>query len=530
MGHKHGDDKLIIWDLDDTLWQGTLADGDAVVPYGDRIALIRALNDHGVVSSICSKNDPDTARAALVDLGWWDDFVFPRIAFVPRPQAIATIIDDMQLRAANILFVDDNVSNLEEVKFLLPDIQTLDITRPDADAVLADLLISQPASKSRVAAYRDLETRKRDRTALATLSNEDFLRASDIKASAAYMMQNLDHLDRIVELINRSNQLNYTKSRVTVDDLRVDIIDIQATIPVSIFVWDRYGNHGLVGFAMIRRDEDGVTRLIHFVFSCRAMHMGLEQYAIDRIRKWAWIYQRPIDELDLSPLSGRFSTVAPDWIETIPYDARAILPYLNTDVAIPDRPADIRLMCNCQSGGIAHYSSLRDQIVFDNVPNFFKLSSLGNGSYWNEEFPPYCVYHAGIDYCWVPWGASMAYNLDDGIYALYAEEFCRLIVNCGIQLLVILPPEKLPDAGYGSAPGATRDRTIRFNAFWRRAFEIYPGISFLDIDDLHGPEEMRDVNHHHPASLQKIAAMVDDWHGQVSAMIEAQAADIRLVA
>jgi len=384
VGHKHGDDKLIIWDLDDTLWQGTLADGDAVVPYGDRIALIRALNDHGVVSSICSKNDPDTARAALVDLGWWDDFVFPRIAFVPKPQAIATIIDDMQLRAANILFVDDNVSNLEEVKFLLPDIQTLDITRPDADAVLADLLISQPASKSRVAAYRDLETRKRDRTALATLSNEDFLRASDIKASAAYMMQNLDHLDRIVELINRSNQLNYTKSRVTVDDLRVDIIDIQATIPVSIFVWDRYGNHGLVGFAMIRRDEDGVTRLIHFVFSCRAMHMGLEQYAIDRIRKWAWIYQRPIDELDLS--------------------------------------------------------------------------------------------------------------------------------------------------GYGSAPGATRDRTIRFNAFWRRAFEIYPGISFLDIDDLHGPEEMRDVNHHHPASLQKIAAMVDDWHGQVSAMIEAQAADIRLVA
>ncbi len=64
--------KLIIWDLDDTLWQGTLADGDRIKPYDHRIALIRAFNDRGVVSSICSKNDADMARAALMDLGWWN--------------------------------------------------------------------------------------------------------------------------------------------------------------------------------------------------------------------------------------------------------------------------------------------------------------------------------------------------------------------------------------------------------------------------------------------------------------------------
>jgi FkbH-like protein len=192
--------KLIIWDLDDTLWAGTLADGEAVRPFEHRMEMIREFNRRGVLSSICSKNDFETAKAKLVELGVWDEFVFPSIAFAPKPQAIQEIISDMQLRAANTLFVDDNHINLNEVGFVLPEIQTLDITKPDADAYLADLLAAQNGTRSRIADYRILEAKKQDRTAGgATLSNEDFLRSCEIKACAPFCMETLDHVERIVE-------------------------------------------------------------------------------------------------------------------------------------------------------------------------------------------------------------------------------------------------------------------------------------------------------------------------------------------
>ena len=70
--------KLIIWDLDDTLWSGTLAEGDDVILLEHRVHAIKALNKHGVVNAICSKNDFNIAKKQLEKFGWWQYFVFPR--------------------------------------------------------------------------------------------------------------------------------------------------------------------------------------------------------------------------------------------------------------------------------------------------------------------------------------------------------------------------------------------------------------------------------------------------------------------
>ena len=49
--------KLVVWDLDDTFWQGTLSEGPVVID-PDRVDLVRTLNRRGIVNAICSKNDP----------------------------------------------------------------------------------------------------------------------------------------------------------------------------------------------------------------------------------------------------------------------------------------------------------------------------------------------------------------------------------------------------------------------------------------------------------------------------------------
>lgn len=47
--------KVVIWDLDDTLWKGTLAEGDDVQLLENRVAIIKELNKRGIVNAICSK-------------------------------------------------------------------------------------------------------------------------------------------------------------------------------------------------------------------------------------------------------------------------------------------------------------------------------------------------------------------------------------------------------------------------------------------------------------------------------------------
>ena len=507
--------KLIIWDLDDTLWNGTLADGDAVELVQSRADLIRAFNAKGVVSSICSKNDFTAARATLEAFGLWDEFVFPHIAFTPKPAAIQAIIADMQLRAPDVLFIDDNPINLGEVHHLIPDIQTLDIREPGADAWLAAQLAEAKGSKSRVPAYRILEAKRADRAAAAQLSGIDFLRASEITACAAFCMETLDHVDRIAELINRSNQLNYTQSRIDVDELRAQIIDVIAHPCLALFASDRYGDYGLIGFVMLRHNGDGTFGLVHFTFSCRAMHMGLEQYALDELSRRAQTLYPPIPVIDEPSIAGRFPRTPSDWIARIDYadaaSARLIAAHVE---GLAERPA-IRIACQCQSGGLAHYSAHRAITAFDNHPRVFAMKQMCQPDFADPNFPPFVVYGAGADYESPRWG-DLAELLDIGLYEKCVDALCQLWAARGVTALVILPSEDLADAQYHPWMGIGRDRVRHCNGLWRAAALRHHYISLLESHHVHGPDEVRDVNHLRPAAMRKIAAQIDRWYDQVS--------------
>jgi FkbH-like protein len=86
--------KLVIWDLDETLWDGTLSE-EGIRPVQAHIDMVRTLVDRGIMCAICSKNDFETAKKAVEELGIWDLFVFPHIAWPPKGQAIEKMINDM---------------------------------------------------------------------------------------------------------------------------------------------------------------------------------------------------------------------------------------------------------------------------------------------------------------------------------------------------------------------------------------------------------------------------------------------------
>lgn len=494
--------KLVIWDLDDTLWRGTLADGDDVALFEHRAALVRAFNARGVVNSICSKNDHAIAQAKLEALGLWDQFVFAHIAFTPKAEAVQAIIADMQLRPANVLFVDDHALNLQAAKHLLPELHILDATASDADAILDAVLAAQPAAaRSRLAEYRQLEAKAADRQASGG-SNEAFLRQCDIKACAPFLMDNLDFVERIAELVNRSNQLNYTGSRVELGALTETIVDVVRYDSWSIFAWDRYGDYGLIGFVQVDRKA---KKLVHFAFSCRIMHMGLEQYALAKVfAKWP--------NCDISVLDGRVARAGADWIADQPFDGAATRAKLIAQLK-PEAAGthDVRIMFDCQSGGIAHFSRHRARLDFDNAPRLFALRHIITGDLDDTPFAPTLVYGAGVDYSNPRWPDLVDLIEDEGLFEGCVQLLCERVTEDGARMLVILPPEDAADAQYRPHMGHTRARTVLFNGIWRAAAAPYDNIEIFELTGFAGPGDMPDVSHYYAGFLQRLAGVVDDW-------------------
>jgi FkbH-like protein len=274
--------KLVIWDLDETLWRGTLAE-EGMRPIPRNVEIVLELSRRGIINSICSKNDFEQAKAKVTALGIWDQFVFPSISFNPKGKAVLAIIETAGLRAENVLFIDDNPSNREEVKFFNPGIMTGD------PADLLETLLDHAHLKgkadpelTRLNQYRLLERKVEDKRQ-STDSNEAFLRTCNIRVMIDHDVDR--NFDRVVELINRTNQLNYTKARLNTE---TEIAAFRETLNSfsyhagCVYVTDAYGDYGLVGFFLLQR-RAAINTLHHLVFSCRTMNMGVEQYVYEML-------------------------------------------------------------------------------------------------------------------------------------------------------------------------------------------------------------------------------------------------------
>ena len=159
--------KLIIWDLDGILWTCTLAEGGIGSVNYDVVEFIKTTESLGIVHSVCSNNSLLAAKKQLEILGIWNLFVFPNIEFGPKGNRVTSIIESCQLRATDVLFVDDNQINLNEALFYSPDLKT----SMDTNFIYTFTL---PKGKSRTKLYKILEAKSVDK------NNAQFLQDSNI--------------------------------------------------------------------------------------------------------------------------------------------------------------------------------------------------------------------------------------------------------------------------------------------------------------------------------------------------------------
>lgn len=289
--------KLVIWDMDETFWKGTISEEDVVI-IEENIQIVKELTDRGIMNSICSKNEYEVVVEKLKEIGVFEYFVFPVINWNAKGHQIKELIARCQLREENVLFIDDNVYNLQEAKYFCPK---LNLAEPEfLENILDNKYLSgkNDIEHKRLKEYKLLEQKYKEK--ISYQSNEEFLYASNIQVSIHDDC--LNEVERIEELIHRTNQLNFTKNRMNRDEL-LEILKDDSVATSYIKVQDNFGEYGIVGFYALRSNC-----LEHFLFSCRVLGMGVEQ----------WVYSKlnyPKIQIK-EPVSCELLKQCPNWINS----------------------------------------------------------------------------------------------------------------------------------------------------------------------------------------------------------------------
>ena len=278
--------KLVIFDLDDTLWRGVAADADEVamdMGEGWPLGIVEAaayLWQRGVLLAIVSKNDPERAEAIWNRLYGanfaLDRFVARRIGWGHKADSVRAIIAEVNVLPERVLFVDDNPDDRAAVRDGVPGIRVLDAPLLQWRRILlwsAETQKLPPTAESaaRTEMVRAQIARETDR---AGQSREDFLAGLDVHV-AVTDVASPDHpaFERCLELIGKTNQFNTTGRRWT----RAELADFLAAggLLRAAEVADRYTPYGIVAVLV----ADGAT-IEQLVMSCRVFGMAVEQAVI----------------------------------------------------------------------------------------------------------------------------------------------------------------------------------------------------------------------------------------------------------
>ncbi|OLF10156.1 hypothetical protein BLA60_17060 [Actinophytocola xinjiangensis] len=264
--------KCVVWDLDDTLWRGTLSAGDDVVPRDGIVDLVRTLDSRGILQSVASKNNHDDALRRLTELGLAEYFLYPQVNWNSKSSSVTEIQKRLNIGFDTIMFVDDQPFERDEVSFVHPDVETVDA----ADHLtLATLPRLSPAVVTEDAARRRemyLQDQARGDAELGYQGpQEEFLRGLDMVFTIARAADG--DLPRLEELTERTNQLNSTGIQYSYDHLERLSRDPGHDLWVCELT-DRYGSYGKIGMALVEKHADRwVINLL--LMSCRTVSKGV---------------------------------------------------------------------------------------------------------------------------------------------------------------------------------------------------------------------------------------------------------------
>jgi FkbH-like protein len=303
IGHRTPPKKVLVLDLDNTLWGGVVADdGIEGIEIGDTSArgeafkafqkYIASLKRRGILLAVCSKND--RARAAEpferhpeMVLGM-SDFVSFKANWEPKADNIRQMAAELDLGIDSFVFADDNPAEIEIVRQFAPEVTTLLLDGDPATFVgrLQDCGLFEPVTITGEDVQRTEQYRAENerRVMLSSAVNmESYLASLEMEAEVGDFSP-LD-IPRIAQLINKSNQFNLTTRRRTEAEVQA-LTGRPDYVRLSARLRDRFGDHGLIAVVIGHVNGDSLE-IDTWLMSCRVLKRQVEEMMLNELSRHA---------------------------------------------------------------------------------------------------------------------------------------------------------------------------------------------------------------------------------------------------
>lgn len=294
--------RVLVLDLDNTLWGGILGDdgiegikigghdvtGEAFLDFQKAIKMLK---NRGVALAIASKNYEENAIHALENNQEMhlkkDDFSAWRINWKDKAANIVEIAEELNLGLSSLVFIDDNPVERGRVSETLPDVYVPDWPESPVDYTQALLSLNcfnvtsiSDEDKKRVEMFAAEKDRKQLKE---SLSHDDWLKS--IKINVKLEDFNKNNKKRMIQLLNKSNQFNAISRRFS--EVEIDNwLEKQSRYCWAYRVSDKYGESGLTAVVTFEV-YDSYIQVYDFVMSCRVMGRNIENLILKSIIDFA---------------------------------------------------------------------------------------------------------------------------------------------------------------------------------------------------------------------------------------------------
>ncbi len=296
---RGGARKLVILDLDDTLWGGIVGEvgwenvtlgghdpvGEAFVHFQREL---KALTRRGIILGIVSKNEESTALGAIEQHPEMvlrkEDFAGWRINWMDKAQNVIELTEELNLGFQSVVFIDDNPAERLRVAEALPEVLVPDW--PKDKLLYASTLLGlgcfdsvgvSDEDRTRTAMY-GAERQRRDGQQSAR-SLDDWVASLGLTVTAETLSE--ANLPRAAQLLNKTNQMNLATRRMSEAELW-SWSQQPGNMVWSFRVDDRFGSAGLTGLAGLEL-RDGVAHVTDYLLSCRVMGRRVEESMLHTI-------------------------------------------------------------------------------------------------------------------------------------------------------------------------------------------------------------------------------------------------------
>jgi amino acid adenylation domain-containing protein/FkbH-like protein len=315
--------KVIVLDCDNTLWSGVCGeDGAKGVRLEEAFLALqrfmRAQHDSGMLLCVCSKNNEADAREVFAQRLEMplrrEHFAAWRTNWKPKSENLKSLAHELKLGLDSFIFVDDNPVECAEVAANCPEVLTLQL--PEDPAAFArflehcwafDHLKLTSEDRQRAGMYR--QNHEREQLRFESLSLADFVASLELNVVIGKMTP--DHLPRVSQLTQRTNQFNFTTFRRT----EAEIQALAATKEVlTVRVNDRFGDYGLTG-VLIYSQRASALDVDTFLLSCRVLGRGVEHRMLARLGEIA--QERRLNWVDVHFNTSKRNQPALDFLESV---------------------------------------------------------------------------------------------------------------------------------------------------------------------------------------------------------------------